>query len=233
MLLSERMGWVAPNHIVNGAKSGKQIKRRARDSAAWPTGAAMAACLGRTHPLSLSLTLAVSLSAHVLGRGLLHPFRSWLLAPELLPRKPLQLFPCVLVCDGIPRQSRNAKSAFLSSFFVARLFRWQSPRLFLLLGVALLVLACNCFGKEVPSNRVLNVKFKWQSSSNEMMLWQGAGCLRKWKLQMKVELKLLCHLVLLVLCSLWSVNLLPICNCCFNRLVNLARNFCGNSYNVS
>jgi len=26
------------------------------------------------------------------------------------------------------------------------------------------------FCKEVPSNRVLNVKFKWQSSSNEMML---------------------------------------------------------------
>jgi len=32
------------------------------------------------------------------------------------------------------------------------------------------------FCKEVPSNRVLNVKFKWQSSSNEMML--GAG---NWK----------------------------------------------------
>jgi len=42
-----------PYHIVNGAKSGKQIKQ-ARDSVAWPTGAAMAARLSRTLPLSFA-----------------------------------------------------------------------------------------------------------------------------------------------------------------------------------
>jgi len=139
-----------PYHIVNGAKSGKQIKQ-ARDSVAWPTGAAMAARLSRTRPLSFACQLPLS-------------FCRQGVACDLLPFAPLQLFPfvlwactCVCLCAGIPWQSRNAKSAFPLSF---------SSHIPLSLSLSGLQLFC----KEVPSNRVLNVKFKWQSSSNEMML---------------------------------------------------------------
>lgn len=76
----------------------------------------------------------------------------------------------VCLCDGIPWQSRNAKSALPYSF---------SPQPPLTLSLSLshsLSVGLQLFCKEVPSNCVLNVKFKWQSSSNEMML--GAG---NWK----------------------------------------------------
>lgn len=129
----------------------------------------MAARLMRTRP-SLSPVIYHSLFA---GRGWLGPSLRTLATVSF---RPASLHMCVCVselvclCDGIPWQSRNAKSALPFSF---------SPQPPLTLSLSLshsLSVGLQLFCKEVPSNRVLNVKFKWQSSSNEMML--GAG---NWK----------------------------------------------------
>jgi len=79
-----------PNHIVNGAKSGKQIKQ-ARDSVAWPTGAAMAARLSRTRPLFRLPATPLFLPA---GGGLRpSPFRTL----ATVSFRPVGLHMCVFV----------------------------------------------------------------------------------------------------------------------------------------